>query len=81
MIRRYINKPIAIEAVQYDGNNIDEVQDFCHEKIDEMCSALEVGDYIVKDERGCFSTYEKHLFQRKYEELDERKIICAQSLY
>lgn len=81
MIKKYVNRPMTIEAIQYDGKNIDEVQNFCHEKIDEMCSVLEVGDYVVKDGHGCFSTCEKNLFQKKYEELDERKIVCAQSLY
>ena len=81
MIKRYVNKPIEIEAVQYDGNNINEVQDFCHEKIEEMFNALEIGDYVMKDNKGCFSTCENNLFQKNYEELDERRCVCAQSLY
>lgn len=34
MVKKYIHKPIEVEAVQWTGDNLDEVKEFVHKKCD-----------------------------------------------
>ena len=84
MVKKYVKKPIPVEAVQFNGHNIDEVNDFCQDAFVEdgwLCvSVLEgimkasnkVGDYVVKDAMGKFYICEKGIFEETYEEQPEQ---------
>lgn len=93
MAKRYVKKPIPIEALQYDGHNIDEVNDFCQDAFVEdgwlyvhtlegdMKAPNKVGDYVAKGIRGEFYICEKQIFEETYAEIDDRHDVCASMLY
>ena len=93
MVKKYIKKPMPIEAVQYTGNNIDEVQDFCVNSFIEdgmlhvntregmMVAPHRVGDYVVKDTDKSFFICDKHMFKEMYEEVNDRKCTCTCAFY
>ena len=93
MVKKYVKKPIAVEAVQFNGHNIDEVNDFCQDAFVEdgwlwvstlegnMKASNKVGDYVVKGVMGEFYICEKGIFEETYEEVDDRNYICANMLY
>ena len=93
MIKKYVKKPISVEAVQFNGHNIDEVNDFCQDAFVEdgwlwvstiegsMKASNKVGDYVVKGVMGEFYICEKRIFEETYEEVDDRNYICASMLY
>ena len=81
MIKRYRKKSTIIEAVQWTGDNYDEIQDFVD---GECCLAIgsflyvetldgfeEVrkGDYIIKDIENEFYLCKEGIFNRTYEEV------------
>lgn len=81
MIRKYIKKPISIEAVQYTGDNFDELQTFAKDDVyiqdgyvfvhtieGDMKMKNKVGDYLIKGVRGEFYFCEKNIFEETYEE-------------
>ena len=80
MINKYIKKPIPIEAVQYDGTNFEELQQFAgndiymqdgqvyiHTLEGDMKMVNSVGDYLIKGVRGEFYFCEKNVFEETYE--------------
>lgn len=79
MSKRYKTKPVEIEAVQWTGNNLDEIKEFCGDAASYweylMLSTLEgntrasVGDYIIKGLRGEFYPCNYDAFHAKYEEI------------
>ena len=82
MMKRYVKKPIPIEAVQYDGSNIEELQAFAGDDVylqdgsvyihtieGDMKMVNPVGDYLIKGVRGEFYFCEKSIFEETYEEL------------
>lgn len=81
MIRKYVKKPIPIEAIQYDGNNFEELETFSNGAVfieDGIlkCKTLEgvmscfnkVGDYLVRGIAGEFYICEKSIFEITYQE-------------
>ena len=67
MVKRYVKKPIVIEAIQYDGRNSADIHEFCGNKVREPVGVdyLEIvtlegimkaqpGDYIIKGINGEF---------------------------
>ena len=96
MIKKYCRKPIVVEAIQWTGNNTDEVLEFGRGKIkhrqykyspngkdilygEELyVETLEgelranKGDYIIKGVRGEFYPCKPDIFEKIYEELEER---------
>lgn len=48
MIKKYRKKPIAIEAIQYTGENLEEVKAFC--PIAEIVQMVKFGIKVLKDE-------------------------------
>jgi len=81
-MKKYVKKPIPIEAVQWDGNNQDEIAVFCGataviEDGELSIHTLEgtmharVGDFIIKGVRGEFYPCEKSIFEETYEEYIE----------
>lgn len=81
MKKKYIKKPILIEAVQWTGDNFNELYDFAgndvyfqdgwiyvHTLEGDMKMVNKTGDYLIKGIRGEFYFYEKNIFEETYEE-------------
>ena len=80
--QKYVKKPILVEALQFNGHNIDEVNDFCQDAFVEdgwlrvytlegiMKASNRVGDYVVKGVMGEFYICEKSIFEEIYEEVE-----------
>lgn len=82
MPKKYVKKPIVIEAVQYTGKNQSEVADFASHQV---CGAFgsdclfintlegqmraDVGDYIIKGIKGEFYPCKPDIFEASYEEI------------
>lgn len=93
MTKKYIKKPIPVEAVQYTGKNFDEVQSFCTDAFTEdgwlkvhtlegdMKAPNRTGDYVIKGIKGEFYICEKSIFEKTYEEDDERRYACTSSFF
>lgn len=81
MIKKYQKKPQIIEAIQYTGNNIEEIQNWCKTpfvKYDDRCLGIEtlegimranVGDYIIKGIKGEYYPCKQDIFMLTYEEV------------
>lgn len=83
---KYRKKPVVIEAVQWIGENLDEVLAFCPtagcfkkgiETVGVIIPTLEgdhlarVGDYIIKGVKGEFYPCKPDIFEQTYEEVIE----------
>jgi hypothetical protein len=82
MIKKYRKKPVVIEAIQYTGDNDDEIRAFAVDNykmdleegkciIDSMegkfvCSK---GDYVIKGVKGEFYPCKPDIFEQTYEEV------------
>lgn len=79
MIRKYVKKPIPIEAIQYDGSNFEELEAFsngavfiedgilnCRTLEGVMSAFNKIGDYLVKGPFGEFYICEKKVFETTY---------------
>lgn len=84
MIKNYIKKPIPIQAIQWTGENFDELEDFAGANVwvddgylfvmtleGAFKSKNKVGDYLVKGVRGEFYICEKAIFEETYDEVDD----------
>ena len=87
MIKKYVKKPITIEAIQWTGFNLSEVREFT--KVDKVrlirnssLYAIAIptlddnitaspGDYIIKDTNGEFYRCEPDIFNSTYDEVTE----------
>jgi uncharacterized protein YeeX (DUF496 family) len=85
MMRRYVKKPIEIEAVQWTGDNRREIFDFCtlsyfntdfetgnlKLNIQTLEGNMEasVGDYIIKGIKGEFYPCKPDIFLLTYDEV------------
>ena len=81
MAQKYRKKPVTIEAVRWDGDNIDEISDF----VKRNCAVYDwrmnrliivtlegemyasVGDYIIKGVQGEYYPCKPDIFQATYE--------------
>lgn len=93
MVKKYMMKPMPVEAVQYDGTNFDEVQDFCPDAFIEdsilkvkagqgvLTELQPVGSFIVKVHSGEFYVIPERKFKELYVEDDGRHYICEGSFY
>jgi len=82
---RFRKKPIVIEAIQWTGNNFDEVNKLMkYTCIDENPNGEEIvivtlegdmkaniGDWIIKGVKGEFYPCKPDIFEETYEEVDE----------
>lgn len=80
---KYRKKPVVVEAIQFDGDNFYEVEQFAKGKtfyeISErlFISTLEgemlvsEGDYIIKGVEGEFYPCKPDIFHKTYEEVEE----------
>jgi hypothetical protein len=83
MIRKYVKKPVVIEAIQYDGFNIGQINDFVGSFFKEPVNKspyietlegnmiMTKGDYIIKGLRGEFYPCKPDIFEDSYEEVKE----------
>ena len=82
MIKKYVKKPIPIEAVQWTGDNFKDLYDFAgndvylqdgwiyvHTLEGDMKMVNKTGDYLIKGIRGEFYFCEKNIFEETYEEV------------
>ncbi len=84
-MHKYVKKPVVIEAVQWTGENVTEIVDFCvdcysYKKLDEpqlMVRTLEgpmkasQGDYIIKGIKGEFYPCKPDVFELTYNKVEE----------
>ena len=85
MIRKYVKRPIAIEVIQYTGDNRGEILDFTqghaifadkNEQIELIIHTLEgdmhaqVGAYIAKGPHGEFYPIQREVFEETYVEVE-----------
>lgn len=85
MMRRYIKKPVEIEAVQWTGDNPSDIWDFCslcYFNMDiesgefklviqtlEGSMAASIGDFIIKGIKGEFYACKPDIFALTYDEV------------
>lgn len=76
MIKKYVKKPIEVEAVQWTGDNAEEIQEFMN--IEDLAIVTiiikwkvdgEIGDYIIKGVNGEFYPCKPDIFEKTYEEI------------
>ena len=80
---KYRKKPVIVEAIQYTGDNLTEIFNFCNKAYFEYVSQSLIidtlegnmyaneGDYIIKGVRGEFYPCEKNIFEETYEVVEE----------
>lgn len=80
MIKKYIKNPIPIEALQWNGDNKDEVLSFIGESAEIRGGSLyiktlegdmfaPIGSYIIKGVNGEFYPCREDIFEKTYEEV------------
>lgn len=81
MVKKYVKKPIPVEAIQWTGDNFDELENFAGPNVwvddgylfvmtleGAFKSKNKTGDYLIKGVRGEFYICEKGIFEETYEE-------------
>ena len=87
MAKKYVKKPIPIEAVQWRGANLADISNFCNKarfkyfddspyvvlSIETLEGTMiaQMGDYIIKGIHGEFYPCAKDIFEESYEEYEE----------
>lgn len=81
MIRRYMKKPIVIEAVQWNGLNKNEVKELCKDSVEIMGNTLIIitlegkiqaneNDYITKGINNEVYPCKPDIFEKTYDLVD-----------
>ncbi len=84
---KYRKKPVIIEAIQWNGINLEEIKWFMKEQfkdvsVSEISFGLQIptlegtmtvslGDYIIRGVNGEYYPCKPDIFQKTYEEVDE----------
>ena len=79
-MKQYVKKPIVIEAIQWTGENIVEIVNFCDKAyhngsqmkistIEGIMNASE-GDFIIKGIKGEFYPCKEDIFNQSYDEFN-----------
>lgn len=82
MIKKYKKKPVIIEAIQWKGKNLSEIDDFMGGTVENKGTTLiihtlegdmkaNIGDYIIKGVNGEFYPCKPDIFAKTYEEVTE----------
>ena len=82
MIKKYRKKPVVIEAIQWIGNNLSEIDNFIGRTVDNKETTLvihtlegdmeaSIGDYIIKGVNGESYPCKPDIFDKTYEEVTE----------
>lgn len=77
---KYRKKPVVIEAVKFDGDNVPEIKAFvgnkCYVGDDEMLirtlegeMRVSLGDYVIKGVQGEFYPCKPDIFEATYEKV------------
>lgn len=88
---KYRKKPVVIEAIQWDGRNLSEIEDFVGKRIRTsyydngeeflVIQTLEgnmhasCGDYIIKGIKGEFYPCKPDIFEQTYESINNTQSI------
>lgn len=82
-MKKYRKKPVVIEAVQFTGNNVDEILEFAKDSFNNPSTSeiviptlegnmiASIGDYIIKGVNGEFYPCKPDIFDKTYEEVVE----------
>ena len=82
-MKKYVKKPIVIEAVQYNGNNVQEILNFCGgTAVVGMLSEITIktlegplhvseGDFIIKGVEGEFYPCKPDIFEKTYDVVED----------
>ena len=85
MVKRYRTKPCEIEAIQWDGTNKEEIEEFLGQKLDSYIGdrvswlwatdtsndmIADKGDYIIKGLRGEFYYCKPDMFEKEHEVIE-----------
>lgn len=80
---KYRKKPVVIEAIRFDGDNVNEILKFAKDSYNNpytneiMIPTLEgnmiasIGDYVIKGVNGEFYPCKPDIFAKTYEEVIE----------
>ena len=82
MIKKYRKRSVTIEAIQWTGKNLSEINDFMGETVENKGTTLvihtlegdmevSIGDYIIKGVNGEFYPCKPDIFAKTYEEVTE----------
>ena len=93
-MQKFVKKPVVIEAIQYDGANITEIETFVGEKLPTIMtsdlgaqlviSTLEgdmkasKGDYIIKGIKGEFYPCKPDIFKSTYNVIEDNNGILSE---
>lgn len=78
MVTKYRKKPVIIEAIQWNGKNLTEIDNFVGGSIGIKCTSLiihtlegdmeaSINDYIIKGVNGEFYPCKPDIFDKTYE--------------
>lgn len=82
-MKKYRKKPVVIEAVQFTGNNVDEILEFAKDSFNNPSTSeiviptlegnmmVSIGDYVIKGVNGKFYPCKPDIFDKTYEEVVE----------
>ena len=82
-MKKYVKKPIVIEAVQYNGNNVQEILNFCGgTAVVGMLNEITIitlegplhvsdGDFIIKGVEGEFYPCKPDIFEKTYDVVED----------
>ena len=82
MIKKFKKKPVIIEAIQWNGENLSEIDEFTKNAVKNHESVLiiptlegdmyaSLNDYIIKGVNGEFYPCKPGIFDKTYEEVTE----------
>ena len=82
MIKKYRKKPVVIEAVQWVGNNLSDIETFICRNVKNKETTIvirtlegdmeaSIGDYIIKGVNGEFYPCKPDIFDKTYDEVKE----------
>ena len=82
MIKKFKKKPVIIEAIQWNGENLSEINEFTKNEVENhelvlIIPTLEgdmyasLNDYIIKGVNGEFYPCKPGIFDKTYEEVTE----------
>ena len=80
MIKKYRKKPVTIEAIRWNGENLSEIDEFTEGKVNNHESVLiiptlegdmyaSLNDYIIKGVNGEFYPCKPYIFAKTYDEV------------
>ena len=93
-MQKFVKKPVVIEAIQYDGTNITEIETFVREKLPTIITSdlgaqlviptlegdmkVSKGDYVIKGIKGEFYPCKPDIFKQSYNMIKENNGILSE---